>query len=98
MSVSVFVARLELDATTIYINYLRDCYPEIKNQVAFHFLSPIENTDSIDVQLKNEAKNVTLELISGIVPCQPTKEMLKNTLVHQMRLYIPKTLKFCPIF
>ena len=83
ISVAVFVTQLELDAATMYVNHIRYCYPEIRNQIAFHFLSPIENTDNIDVQLKNEVKNVTLELISGIVSCQPTKEMLKNEFFHK---------------
>ena len=72
------MTQLELDAATIYVNYIRYCYPEIKNQVAFHFLTPIENSDKIDVQLMTEAKNETLKLISGISSCQKTKDMLKN--------------------
>ena len=78
ISVAIFVTQLELDAATVYVNYIRYCYPEIKNQVAFHFLTPIENSDKIDVQLINEAKNETLEFISGIASCQQTTEMLKN--------------------
>ena len=56
MSVSVFVTRLELEPTKIYINYLRDCYPEIKNQVTFHFMSPNERSDEIDAQLMHNSK------------------------------------------
>ena len=78
ISVAIFTTQLELDAATIYVNYIRYCYPEIKNQVVFHFLTPIENSDKIDVQLMTEAKNETLKLISGISSCQKTKDMLKN--------------------
>ena len=78
ISVAILVTQLELDAAMIYVNYIRYCYPEIKNQVAFHFLSPIEKSDKIDTQLMNELKNETSKLISGIVSCQQTKEMLEN--------------------
>ena len=78
ISVAILVTQLELDAAMIYVNYIRYCYPEIKNQVAFHFLSPIEKSDQINTQLMNELKNETLKLFSGIASCQQTKEMLKN--------------------
>ena len=78
ISVAILVTQLELDAAKIYVNYFRYCFPEIKNQVAFHFLSPIEKSDQIDIQLMSEAKNETLKLISGFVCCQQTNEVLKN--------------------
>ena len=78
ISVAIFVTEIELDAATMYVHYIRYCYPAIKNRVTFHFLTPIENFDKIDVQLMNEAKNETLKLISGIASCGQTKEMLKN--------------------
>ena len=77
---------ISCDAAMIYVNYLSYCYPEIKNQVAFHFLSPIEKADQIDTQLMNEAKNETLKLISGFVSCQQTKVMLKNEFLRKSLL------------
>ena len=72
------MTEIELDAATIYVNYIRYCYSEIKNRVTFHFLTPIENFDKIDVQLMIEARNETLKFISGIASCRQTKDMLKN--------------------
>ena len=78
MSVSVFVARLELDATTIYINYLRDCYPEIKNQVTFHFMSPNERSDERDAQLMHNSKNKISNVTAKNFSCLKRKGHLKN--------------------
>ena len=92
ISVAILVTQLELDAAILYVNYIRYCYPEIKNQVAFHFLSPIEKADQIDSQIISEAKNETLKLFSGFVSCQQTKETLKNKLFLE-RLLVTRASK-----
>ena len=95
ISVAILVTQLELDAAILYVNHIRYCYPEIKNQVAFHFLSPIEKADQIDTQLMNEAKNETLKLISGIVSCQQTKEMLNNKFFLKRLLVTKASISLC---
>lgn len=78
MSVSVFVVRQELDATTIYINYLRDCYPKIKKQATFHFMSPNERSDEIDAQLIKNSKKKISNIIATNFSCLNRKGHLKN--------------------
>ena len=95
ISVAILVTQLELDAAILYVNHIRYCYPEIKNQVDFHFLSPIEKADQIDTQLMNEAKNETLKLISGIVSCQQTKEMLNNKFFLKRLLVTKASISLC---
>ena len=70
ISVSVYVTQIELDTTTIYINYMRHCYSEVKNRVSFHFISPTGELDDLDGQLMNQTKNKTSAILSRNLSCQ----------------------------
>ena len=65
ISVSVYVTQIELDTTTIYINYMRHCCSEVRNQVSFHFISPNGELDDLNGQLMNEAKNKTFAILQS---------------------------------
>jgi hypothetical protein len=43
MSVAIFVADLEYSAVKIFIEYLRVCYPAVRDNIAFSFLYPLDH-------------------------------------------------------
>ena len=78
ISVSVYVTQIELDTTTIYINYMRHCCSEVRNQVSFHFISPNGELDDLNGQLMNEAKNKTFAILSRKFSCQQMRELSRS--------------------
>ena len=78
ISVSVYVTQIEQDTTTIYINYMRHCYSEVKNRVSFHFISPNGELDDLDDQLIDEAKYKTSAILSRNFSCQQMRELSRS--------------------
>jgi N-acetyllactosaminide beta-1,3-N-acetylglucosaminyltransferase len=42
ISLAVFVAGEEFRLTELYISYLRQCFPQVKNQISFHLAFPLD--------------------------------------------------------
>ena len=78
ISVSVYVTQIELDTTTIYINYMRHCCSEVKNRVSFHFISPNGESDDLEDLLIKEAKNKTSAILSRNLSCQRMQELCRT--------------------
>ena len=81
VSVAVFVPDIELEAALVYISKLRQCFEEIRNQVSFHFLYPIDKppvpwTD--DTQVYDDCQHPDNMLIQIFKSKRYYKNLLKD--------------------
>ena len=49
----MFVSDVEYTAALVYLEALRDCFPEVKKQVAFHFTDPTKRPLKYTLELHN---------------------------------------------
>ena len=87
ISASVFVPEVEMDATRVYIEYLRKCDQKLKDQVTFHFLFPYEKAPNSDERLRSMSDdymstNMSRKELLGIIMaenfCSDTNRLLKR--------------------
>jgi len=75
LSIAVFVPGVELAIGVRYIQYLRDCNQNIRNQVAFHLTYPVDHQGALHhPDLKG------LDEVVGNMDCKEPKKVLKYLL------------------
>nr|CAD7576973.1 unnamed protein product [Timema californicum] len=75
VSIALFVPDIEYHLATTYIAYLQTCYPNIQQQVSFHFLYPVDRPAQLFSE--DDLKDVALEC--SISP----KKVLEQLLTHR---------------
>jgi len=72
MSIAVFVPGVELAVGLRYIQYLRDCNQDIRNQVSFHLTYPVDH--------QGVPHHPDLQEVVGNMDCKQPKQVLKYLL------------------
>ena len=80
---SIFVTRHDFYAIEMYFEYLRRCFPEIRDQVAFHLMFPNENLDEFDHKTVNESRNKVATIVSKGYSCSRIYELSKTKFVFK---------------
>ena len=86
ISASVFVPEVEMDATRVYIEYLRKCDQKVKEQITFHFMFPYEKPPNTNLQKRmsddDMPTNMSRKELLGIITeedfCSDTNRLLKK--------------------
>ena len=95
-SISIFIALftpdIEYVVANIYIQYLRKCFPAVRNQVSFHYTYPVDHPIRIEQQeetIKIGLPNDLMEILSALespdseLSCEMTpKEFADKLLRH----------------
>ena len=67
ISIALFTPDIEYHISTVFLSYLRRCYPKVRDQVSFHFTFPLEHP------IKESKK---LSEIVGDMSCDDPKRVL----------------------
>ena len=87
VSASVLVHEIELDSTSLYIQYLRKCDQRVKDQVTFHYLFPYEISPSLNKRIGRKGEDdmpttlyrkKLLDIIASEDLCSDTTRLLKR--------------------
>ena len=87
ISAAVFAHEGELDSTSLYIEYLRKCDQNVKDQVTFHYLFPYEKSPNLHKRIggKSEedmptalSRKKLLDIITAEHFCSDTTRLLKT--------------------
>ena len=66
-----------MDAIRVYIEHLRKCDAKVKDQVAFHFLTPI-NTPKLDGHVISDSRKELVKLMNQRDFCTDKNALMKK--------------------
>ena len=77
VSIAVFNTKVEMDAILVYIEHLRKCDAKVKDQVAFHFLTPIDSP-KFDRHVIADSRKELIKLMNQRNFCSDKNSLMKK--------------------
>ena len=77
VSVAVFSTKVEMDAILVYIEHLRKCDAKVKDQVAFHFLTPTDSP-KFDSHVISNSRKELIKLMNQRDFCSDKNSLMKK--------------------